>query len=84
MISVSRRILVCVVGCILVLAPCADAAKDRAEAPPIQALRALYENNKEFRTTMHKAFANMKDPDDPKTINCGRALTAGVLSPAKR
>ena len=49
--------------CVLVSTSCAVVAKDIPEAKPIQALRNLYENNQEFRTTMDRAFAHMKDPD---------------------
>jgi phosphatidylserine decarboxylase len=65
MISKSRRILTCVVACILISASYAAAAKDVTEAPPIQALRALYENNKEFHTTMDQAFATIKEENNP-------------------
>jgi phosphatidylserine decarboxylase len=43
-------------------------AQDVQETSPIVALRDLYDNNTEFRTTMDKAFANMKDPD-PNTAD---------------
>jgi len=67
MISISRRILIGVVACILVLASYAAAAGKVSEAPPVQALRRLYEDSKEFRTTVDRAFANIKDPDDGST-----------------
>jgi phosphatidylserine decarboxylase len=43
-------------------------AQDVQETSPIVALRDLYDNNTEFRITMDKAFANMKDPD-PNTAD---------------
>jgi phosphatidylserine decarboxylase len=43
-------------------------AQDVQETSPIAALRDLYDSNTEFRTTMDKAFANMKDPD-PNTAD---------------
>jgi len=43
-------------------------AQDVLETSPIVALKDLYDNNTEFRTTMDKAFANMKDPD-PNTAD---------------
>lgn len=63
MISVSRRLLMQVAACVLFSASCAVAAKDVHGAPPIQALRNLYDNSPDFRATMDRAFANMKDPD---------------------
>jgi phosphatidylserine decarboxylase len=65
MILISRRILTCVVACILISASCAAAAKDVTEAPPIQTLRTLYENNREFHTTMDQAFATINDENNP-------------------
>ncbi|MDP3097481.1 MAG: phosphatidylserine decarboxylase [Syntrophales bacterium] len=64
MISISPRILICVVACILISTSYA-AAKDVTEAPPIQALWALYENNQEFHTTMDQAFATIKNESNP-------------------
>jgi phosphatidylserine decarboxylase len=43
-------------------------AKDVQDTSPIVALKDLYDSNTEFRTTMDKAFANMKDPD-PNTAD---------------
>jgi phosphatidylserine decarboxylase len=38
-------------------------AQEVRETSPIESLRDLYDNNKEFRTTMDNAFDYMKDPD---------------------
>ena len=50
-------------------------AQDVQETSPIVALKDLYDNNTEFRTTMDKAFANMKDPD-PNTADLWPSPTA--------
>ena len=75
MISISRRILVIVAVCILVSTPYTVAAADFPEAQPVRALRALYDSNQEFRTTVDQAFANMKDPD-PNTADLWPQRTA--------
>ena len=66
MISILRRIIINAVVCILVSASYTIAAENDPEV--IKALRALYDDNHEFRTTMDQAFANIKDPD-PNTAN---------------
>jgi hypothetical protein len=65
MISIARRMLICVAACILISASHAAAATNVPEAPPIQALRVLYENNGEFHATMDQAFATIKDGNNP-------------------
>lgn len=52
----------------IVSAPTSMMAQNVLETSPIVALKDLYDNNPEFRTTMDKAFANMKDPD-PNTAD---------------
>ena len=61
MISILRRIIINAVVCILVSASYTIAAENDPEV--IKALRALYDDNHEFRTTMDQAFANIKVPD---------------------
>ena len=51
-----------VVICVFVFLSSPIAAQDVAVAPPIQALRSLYDNNPAFRANIDRAFANMKDP----------------------
>ncbi len=65
MISIGRKILIFAVLCVLILAPHAAAEKNVMEAPPIKALRVLYESNKEFHATMDQAFATIKDSNNP-------------------
>jgi phosphatidylserine decarboxylase len=65
MICISRKIIICIAACILISASSAYAANDVPEAPPVQALRALYENNKEFRTTVDQALVTIKDESNP-------------------
>ena len=45
------------------LLPCSVAANETPVAPPIQALKNLYDGNPEFRANMDRAFANMQNPD---------------------
>ncbi len=54
-----RSILTCVLAASRLLPA---SAEDVVECPPVKALRALYENDKEFHATMDKTFANIKDP----------------------
>lgn len=69
MICISRRILIGMAVCVLVFTSNAYAAKDFTEAaPPVKALKKLYDNNSEFRATMDRAFENMPDPA-PHTKN---------------
>jgi phosphatidylserine decarboxylase len=58
----SRRILMPAALCVLVFLSRPIAAQDVAVAPPIQALRSLYDNHPAFRANVDRAFANMKDP----------------------
>jgi phosphatidylserine decarboxylase len=61
-----KKIIILAVLCILILAaPYAADAGSTAEAPPVKALRALYEGNNEFRATMDKAFSAIKDKSNP-------------------
>lgn len=49
--------------CVLSSVSFAVAASDRTQAPPVQALRDLYDRDPDFRASMDRAFANMQDPD---------------------
>ncbi|MCK9566834.1 MAG: phosphatidylserine decarboxylase [Methanothrix sp.] len=68
MIAKLQRILISIVVCILVFASTPVVALDVQETSPIVALKDLYDNNKEFHTTMDQAFAHLKDPD-PGTVD---------------
>jgi phosphatidylserine decarboxylase len=61
----ARRLLICVVVCILISASYAAASRDVTEASPVQALRVLYETNKDFHATMDRAFAAITDEKNP-------------------
>lgn len=47
----------------LVVLAGAAVAQDSPRAPPVQALKRLYEADPAFRATLDRAFANMQDPD---------------------
>ncbi len=70
----SQRILLDIAVFILVSATFVM-AQEVPETSPIESLRDLYDNNKDFRTTMDHAFAHMKDPD-PNTAGLGPNPTA--------
>ncbi len=68
MISTLRRLLMSVAVCILVSASSAVALQDTLETSPIEALKALYDDNEDLHATMDQAFVHMKDPD-PETAD---------------
>jgi phosphatidylserine decarboxylase len=68
MISTSRSVLMSLAVCILVSAACTVAPPAPPETSPIDALRALYDRDPGFRTTMDQAFVHMQDPD-PNTAD---------------
>jgi phosphatidylserine decarboxylase len=76
MLCILRRILIYTAICVLVFTSNAHAAKDFTDVPPpIKALKNLYDNNREFRTTMDRAFENMQNPD-PQTKDLWPSPTA--------
>ncbi len=58
-----QKILISLSACILISVLIPVMAQDVQEKSPIEALRALYDSNKDFRSTMDNAFAYMEDPD---------------------
>jgi phosphatidylserine decarboxylase len=69
MINILRRIVIYTAVCVLVFTTCAFAANDISNAaPPVKALKNLYDNNRDFRATMDQALKNMQAPD-PATKN---------------
>ena len=50
-------------ACMLVVLAGTAVAQDSPRAPPVQALKRLYEADPAFRATLERAFANMQDPD---------------------
>ncbi len=65
MSSISRNILACAAVCVLISASYVVMAKNLPEASPVKALRVLYENNQEFRSTMDQAFVTITDENNP-------------------
>lgn len=64
MFSASRKIMMYAVIFVFVLTLYAFAAKDVPDlSSPVKALKVLYETDKEFRSTMDRAFENMQEPD---------------------
>lgn len=59
-----RGLLMLMVLCLLMAVSSVTASGVR-EAPPVQTLRALYETNQEFRSTMDRAFAAIQDKTNP-------------------
>ena len=79
--SLSQRTLMIVAICILLpassialLSPIS--ASSPVQAPPVQALKALYDNDEEFRATMDQAFANMQDPDPQRITTIMQSFRA--------
>ena len=50
-------------ACLLVVLAGAAVAQDSPQAPPVQALKRLYDADPALRATLERAFANMQDPD---------------------
>ncbi len=65
MISVLRNLFICVFVCVLLAAPAVPAGGSNEEAPPVKQLRALYDTDKAFHSSMDKAFAAMKGRENP-------------------
>lgn len=65
MISILRMMLVCFTVSLPVWAQSANTTPASSEAPPVKALRALYDADQGFRDTLDRALANVRDPDGP-------------------
>ncbi len=63
MISKLRIIIIAVLACTLVSASSLAAVQKDLEMTPVDTLRNLYEQDKQFHITMDKAFTHMQDPD---------------------
>lgn len=64
MVYILRRIMICAAIGVLFSASCAFAASDFNDmSQPVKALKNLYDNNAQFRSTMNKALEGMQNPD---------------------